>query len=114
MELLGLFADEQNGFRKGRSCIDHVYTLSTIIKNNVANRKNIYVAFVDMMKAFDWVDRDLMLYKLLYYNIDGKVYNAIRAMYSGTHSCVKLKQMTTDWFQTHYGVRQGDTLNPTL
>ena len=33
-DLIGIIAEEQNGFRKGRSCEDHVFTLSTIIKKS--------------------------------------------------------------------------------
>ena len=42
-----ILADEQNGFRKGRSCEDHVFTLNSLIQNN----KNLYVAFIDLKSA---------------------------------------------------------------
>ncbi len=35
-----------------------------------------------MQKAFDWVDRDLLFYKLLKYNINGNIYKCIKAMYN--------------------------------
>ena len=31
----GIFPDEQNGFRSGRSCEDHIFSLSSIIKNRI-------------------------------------------------------------------------------
>ena len=73
-----------------------------------------YCAFVDLEKAFDWVDRDLLLYALLKFNVDGKVYSAIKAMYKNTFSCLKINNFLTDWFEVNSGVRQGDTLSPTL
>ena len=30
-----IIADEQNGFRKGRSCSDHIFSLASIIKNRL-------------------------------------------------------------------------------
>ena len=36
---LELFADKQNGFRPGRSCDDHIFSLSNIIKGKV-NKKH--------------------------------------------------------------------------
>ncbi len=42
-----IFVDEQNGFRKNRACIDHVYTLTSIIRinkkkvSNMNNTRNI-------------------------------------------------------------------------
>ena len=67
-----------------------------------------------MKKAFDWVDRDLLFYKLLKNNIQGKIYKCISALYSNTLSCVKINGITTPWFQTLSGVKQGDNLSPTL
>ena len=33
MECKQLFAEEQNGFRRKRSCLDHLYVLTSIIRN---------------------------------------------------------------------------------
>ena len=35
-------------------------------------------------------------------------------MYSITEACVKINQMSTEWFNCKYGVKQGDCLSPTL
>jgi hypothetical protein len=64
-EVNGLYADEQNGFRGGRSCDDHCFVLSTIIRQRKAMNISTFVGFVDLKKAFDCVDRQLLLYKLL-------------------------------------------------
>ena len=37
-------------------------------------------AFIDMEKAFDWIKRQLLLYKLLELNIVGNIYKAIKAL----------------------------------
>ena len=66
------------------------------------------------MKAFDWIPRDLLLYKILSYNVDGNFYNVIKSMYSNTTSSLKLNNIFTKWFDTTTGVRQGDTLSPIL
>jgi hypothetical protein len=65
---------EQNGFRKGRSCEDHVFTLNSLIQNN----KNLFVPFIDLKKRFDFKDRDMILYNLLLCDINGKVHNSIK------------------------------------
>ena len=57
----GYIVDEQNGFRFGRSCQDHIYILSTIIRNRKISGQSTYCAFIDFRKAFDWVNRDLLL-----------------------------------------------------
>ena len=105
-----ILADEQNGFRSGRSCEDHIFTLNSIIKNNAS----VFTAFIDLKKCFDFIDRSMLLYKLLLNKIDGKVYNSIRNMYASTSSCIKINGKKTEWFSCASGVKQGCNLSPTL
>ena len=113
-EFIDIFVEEQNGFRRKRSCEDHIYVLTSIINSQFESKKPVFAAFVDMEKAFDWVNRDLLLYRLLQYNIDGKMYKAIKNMYAHTESCIKLNNMMSGWFSINSGVRQGDPISPTL
>ena len=46
------------------------------------SRQVLFTKFSDMQKAFDWLDRDLLLYKLLNYGIYGQIYNAVKQLYS--------------------------------
>jgi hypothetical protein len=69
-------ADEQNGFRRGRSCEDHIFTLNSLARN----QDNLHTPFIDLRKAFDFADRDMLFYKLLLNGIDGKVYNTMKSM----------------------------------
>ena len=56
-------------------------------------KESTYAAFIDMQKAFDWIDRDLLLLKLLVSNIDGKVYKAIKSMYTDTMGMIRLNSL---------------------
>lgn len=105
-----ILADEQNGFRKGRSCEEHVFTLSSVIRNN----KSVFTAYIDLKRCFDYIDRDMLLYKLLLNAIDGKMYNSIKSIYASSSSCIRLNNKTTDWFECRTGVKQGCNLSPTL
>ena len=109
-----LLVDEQNGFRKGRSCADHLFTLTSVIRNRLSEKKSTFCAFIDMEKAFDFLDRNLLLYRLLLYKIDGKLFKSIRALYGHTSACVKLNANFSSWFMSNCGVRQGDSLSPIL
>ena len=104
-DTLELLVDEQNGFRSKRSCSDHIFTLTSIIRNKMEQKSPIYAAFIDFAKAFDWVDRDLLLYCLLQNNIDGKIYKSIKALYTNTLACVRVNDMFSGWSQTRrYGL----------
>ena len=105
-----MLAKEQNGFRKACSCEDHIFTLNSIIRKN----KQTFATFIDLKKAFDFVDRNLLLYKQLLIHVDGKVYNTIKNMYSNISACVRINGKLTNWFDCKSGVRQGCNLSPTL
>ena len=53
-----LLLGEQNGFRKGRSCKDCIFSASQIIEKHREFNIPTYTAFIDFKKAFDSVDRD--------------------------------------------------------
>ena len=74
-----------------------------------------YAAFVDFEKAFDWVDRDLLFYKLAsQFGLGGKLYNAIKSLYDQPTARVKINERYTETFHITSGVKQGDNLSPTL
>ncbi|MCG8049515.1 MAG: reverse transcriptase family protein, partial [Candidatus Thiodiazotropha endolucinida] len=87
-----------------------IFTLNSIIRNN----RQTFASFIDLKKAFDFVDRDLLLYKLLLTRIDGKVYHTIKNIYCHTTACVRINGKLTNWFDCKSGVRQGCNLSPTL
>ena len=109
-----IIVDEQNGFRPGRSCEEYIFTLTTIIRNQFAKSKPLFTSFIDLKKAFDWVDRDLLMYRLLTYGINGNIYNAIKSLYQHTMPSVHLNEYMSEWFPVTSGVKQGDNLSPIL
>lgn len=44
---------EQAGFRRGYSTIDHLHTLRQVIEKSQEYNTHIYLAFIDLEKAFD-------------------------------------------------------------
>lgn len=101
-----ILSDAQNGFRRDRSCEDHIFTLTNLIQN----RKSTFVTFVDLQKAFDLVNRDLLQYKLQLVQ-----YMMPSPVFMEKHSRVLcVNDLRTNWFLCSNGVRQGDNLSPTL
>ena len=76
--------------------------------------QDTFLANIDFKKAFDSVDRNLLLYKLSTIGITGKFYNAISSMYANTKSRVLLYGLETDYFDCPIATKQGDCLSPTL
>ena len=83
------------------------------MKNYICDYKHVFCAFIDFKKAFDSINRDLLFYRLLSYNIDGKIFKAIKSLYKDTVSTVKINEYITEYFDVLYGVKQGDNLSPT-
>ena len=109
-----LFAEEQNGFRQKRSCDDHSFVLTSIIRNRKHSNEPTFVGFIDLRKAFDCVDRNLLFYKLLKNGISGRMYNCLKNIYANCESAVNVNGFITQFFNIDYGVRQGDCLSSTL
>ena len=53
-----LLLEEQKGFRKGRSCMDCIFSASKIIEKHREFNIATYIALIDFKKAFDSVNRD--------------------------------------------------------
>ncbi len=67
---------------------------------------------MDFRKAFDLLDRDMMLYRFLDYGVDGKFYEAIKGIYNKAFCSVKVNGVFTDYFESTQGTKQGDNLSP--
>ncbi len=111
-----LLEEEQGGFRNGRSCVDQAFILHGLVKNTISKGSEVLGCFIDLRKAFDGLDRSKLMYKLLKWGINGKMYKVIKSLYdpNKTQSCLRLNNTLTDWFKTGKGVKQGDSLSPVL
>ena len=109
-----LFYDSQYGFRKYHSTELAALELIDRIHKEIDENKIPFSVFLDLSKAFDTLDHDILLYKLQYYGITGTALDWFRSYlteryqyvdYNGASSSMKL--LTT-------GVPQGLILGPLL
>lgn len=105
--------EAQCGFRKGRGVQDNIFTLKQLIEK-YTDDDNIYVAFIDIEKAFDCVPRDWIWKCLSKRGINSKLKNAIASIYRRTRNYVRVGGMQSEEFLTKEGLRQGGVLSPTL
>lgn len=104
----------QNGFRKGRSTVDHLHTLTSIIETRKKSKLSTYCAFIDFKKAFDTIDRKLLYKKLEKLGFHSKLVKAVKSLYINVMCSVKLNAFNTDWFTVNTGLKQGCSLSPVL
>ena len=114
LESNGKIHDSQNEFRKKCGTIDHLHSLMNLVKEKIDKNKPVYVCYVDFKKAFDLVDRDLLLVRLNEIGIKGRLLVTIQSLYKETTSSMCLNGMLTDWFSITYSIKQGNNLSPSL
>ena len=105
----------QFGFRKNHRTSDSIFVLKALINKYLhKNKKKIFACFVDLRKAFDSVWRKALLFKLCNMEVGNKFFHIIKQQYSETISAVKYQNLHSEYFSTSRGVKQGDSLSPTL
>ena len=110
-----LFADQQFGFRTNHRTTDSIFILKSLISKYVNKKKEkIFACFVDLRKAFDSLWHNGLRYKLIQNGVGQKLYNVISDMYDLTKSAVKIDNRISEFFELERGVKQGDSLSPTL
>jgi hypothetical protein len=50
-----LLNEEQNGFRRGRSCMDSIFTIQQLLERHREYNIETHLLFIDYVKAFDSV-----------------------------------------------------------
>ena len=104
--------DCQNGFRKHRSTLDHLSTLTGIIETRKLQQKSTFVCFVDFRKAYNTINRRLLWLKLKEIGINGKIFKSLQAIYENIKCSVRINGHYTDWFDVDTGLKQGYLLSP--
>lgn len=121
-----LLSNHQHGFRQSRSTTTAIYEYLHSILKAIDEKEMATGIFLDLSKAFDVIDHDILLHKLECKGIRGISNEWIRTYLTNRQQSVVLKQDTTTGNisrrTTHtsekttikYGVPQGSTLGPIL
>ena len=98
---------EQSAFQKGKSTLNHIFTLRILIALCKKLNKNVYIGFFDLSKAFDKVSRLELLKSLIKLGIGSCLLEAIKATYKVTRCALKGFGKISDVFITYSGIKQG-------
>jgi hypothetical protein len=104
----------QFGFRSGKGTTDAIFIVRQVQEKFLAKRKELWMAFVDLEKAFDRVPRDVVWWALRHVGVEEWIVNVIKAMYAGATTAVKLPSGISQEFEVKVGVHQGSVLSPLL
>ncbi len=114
-----ILAEEQYGFRNGRSTVHAAHTPVTGILQAWNNKLQVAGIFCDLAKAFDCVSHDILVEKLKYYGVNETGVNWIRSYLNNRRQRVDIKFTATHdhfstWETVKRGVPQGSVLGPLL
>lgn len=107
-------AEEQAGFRAGRSTIDHLFTVTQFIEKKLSFNQEVHLLFVDLKKAYDSVPLAKLWEILQESNINVEVLKAVKSLYENYGAKVKLGNKLTSRFSVSKGLKQGCCLSPSL
>ena len=81
LEFHGLLDRKQSGFRARRRTADHILRLHDAVQKALANKHNVLAIFIDIEKAYDMVNKTVLLSKLLKLGINGEMWRFICYVY---------------------------------
>ena len=104
----------QFGFRKAHSTIHTLINIVERIRKGLDNGEFACGVFVDLQKAFDTVDHDILLAKLDHYGIRGTAYQWLKSYLSNRSQFVFVNNIISNTQIVKHGVPQGSVLGPLL
>ncbi|CAF4160208.1 unnamed protein product [Rotaria sordida] len=106
--------EQQAGFRKNRSTIDQIFILKMIMERSQEYNKPLHMCFIDIQKAYDSANRDLLWQICRYYGTGDKLIRMFKLLYKNTKAKVRINSEMSDEFSIETGVMQGGIPSPIL
>jgi hypothetical protein len=106
--------DMQFGFRPGRGTTDAIFIVRQMQERFLEKKKELWMAFVDLEKAFDRVPRNVVWWSLRRLGVEEWLVNVIKVMYADITTTIKMREGESSAFTVNVGVHQGSVLSPLL
>ena len=104
----------QFGFRTGHSTDHALISLTETIKASLDKKRFGCGIFIDLQKAFDTVNHDILLKKLEHYGIRGTALNWFKSYLSNRKQFVSINGHSSSLANISCGAPQGSVLGPLL
>ena len=109
-----LLTSAQFGFRRGRGTDLAVHSVVRYMHTIFNENKFGLGIFIDLKKAFDSLDRDILLQKLRFYGITDAEWNWFKSYLDNRRQATMCEFEMSDFNDVKYGVPQGGILSPLL
>ena len=106
--------DSQFAYRKGRGTDSAISKFVNSIIDNFEKGDYTVAAYLDLTKAFDCVNHQILLYKLDHYGVKNNAYEWFRSYLTDRKQRVKFQGHLSEEKTINIGVPQGSILGPIL
>ena len=107
---MNIIIPNQYGFRAHYSTTMALLDFHDKISQNIDEKKYVIGLFIDLQKAFDTIDHNILLEKLFHYGVRGKALEWFGSYLSERQQCVSINNVTSDFQPICCGVPQGSLL----
>ena len=108
------FSENQFGFIKGKGTEDALLRFTTTIYKSLNDNFKTLAIFIDISKAFDSVNHDILLRKLYLAGVRGNQHDWFKSYLNERKQFVKLNNIESNRLIIKKGVPQGSILGPLL
>ncbi len=110
-----LITPQQFGFRKGHSTSHALnYSVNHITEKTTSSKEHVIGIFIDLSKAFDTIDHNILLCKLKHYGIRGNAHKLLESYLKSRTQFTSVLNCESEKASVIYGVPQGSVLGPLL
>ena len=103
--------DRQHGFRDNYSTSTACWVLKETVLNYTKSKSDVYACFIDLSKAFDSVNHEILIGRLHDIGIPDILVDIISFWYNNQWASVKFKSSLSPEWRICNGVRQGGVLS---
>ena len=109
-----ILSPHQFGFRSGHSTDMALIHFTDCISSSLS--KKLYTAgiFMDLSKAFDTIDHNILISKLDFYGVRGRALDWFKSYLHQRRQFTIINNVESSWKYISYGVPQGSILGPLL